>query len=66
MGACVRACVRVCVCVCSPSLRVVESTTSYTFQVQTGGIFLFPWHRNQIDRDRRVLVSVQKDTGKAG
>ena len=28
-----------------PSLRV---TTSYTFPVQTGGIFYFPWHRHQI------------------
>ena len=32
------------------SLRVVESTTSYTFPVQTGGIFYFPWHRHQIER----------------
>ena len=29
-------------------LRVVESTTRYTFPVQTGGIFYFPWHRHQV------------------
>ena len=28
---------------------IVESTTSYTFPVQTGGIFYFPWHRHQIE-----------------
>ena len=27
----------------------MESTTSYTFPVQTGGIFYFPWHRHQIE-----------------
>ena len=27
----------------------MESTTSYTFPVQTGGIFSFPWHRHQIE-----------------
>ena len=47
-----------------PSLRVVESTTSYTFPVQTGGIFYFPWHRHR--RERRLLVSPPKDTGKVG
>ncbi len=26
-------------------LECVESTTSYTFPVQTGGIFYFPWHQ---------------------
>ena len=26
----------------------MESTTSYTFPVQTGGIFYLPWHRHQI------------------
>ena len=30
-------------------LRVVESTTRYTFPVQTGGIFYFPWHRHQVE-----------------
>ena len=37
----------------------MESTTSYTFPVQTGGIFYFPWHRHQAGlesnaRPRRV------------
>ena len=36
----------------------MESTTSYTFPVQTGGIFYFPWHR----RDQQLLVSHPKDT----
>ena len=30
-------------------LRVVESTTSYTFPVLTGGIFYFPWDRRQME-----------------
>ena len=32
------------------SHRVVESSTSYTFPVQIGGIFYIPWHRHQIER----------------
>ena len=27
----------------------MESTTRYTFSVQTGGIFYFPWHEHQIE-----------------
>ena len=27
----------------------MESTTSHTLPVQTGGIFYFPWHRHQIE-----------------
>ena len=27
----------------------MESTTRYTFPVQTGGIFYFPGHRHQVD-----------------
>ena len=36
--------------------------------VRTGGIFYFLWHRHQYysRRDRRILVSPPKDTGKAG
>ena len=26
-----------------------ESTTSYTFPMQTGGIIYFPWHSHQIE-----------------
>ena len=38
---------------------------SYTFPVQTDGVFYFPWHRPD-SRDQRLLVSLPKDTGKVG
>ena len=34
----------------------------FTFPVQTGGIFYFPWHRHQIEGTPRLLVSPPKDT----
>ena len=47
--------------------RVVESTTvTHSRAEWTGGIFYFPWHRHLYRRDRRLLVSPPKDTGKAG
>ena len=39
---------------------VVESTTSYTFPVQTGGIFYFPWHRHQIEGTDGFSVSSKR------
>ena len=44
---------------------------SYTFPVQTGGIFYSPCHRHQTLESRQIeetngLVSPPKDTGKAG
>ena len=44
----------------------MESTTSYTFSVQTGGIFYFPWHRYQIEGTDGLLVPPPRDIGKAG
>ena len=39
---------------------------SYTFPVQTDGVFCFPWHRHQIEGTNGFLVSLPKDTGKVG
>ena len=50
----------------------MASTTGYTFTVRgevkdpTVVIFYFPWHRQRDRRDRQLLVSLPKDTGKAG
>ena len=44
----------------------MECTTSYTFPVQTGGVFYFPWHRHHIEGTDWFYVSPPKDTGKAG
>ena len=49
-----------------PSLDYnVESTTSYTFPVQTGGIFYFPWHIHQIEGTKAFSVS-KKTLAKRG
>ena len=41
-------------------LECVESTTSYTFPVQTGGIFYFPWHRHQIEGTNGFRCLIRK------
>ena len=38
----------------------MESTTSYTFPVQTGGIFYFPWHRHQIEGTNGFWCLIRK------
>ena len=40
----------------------MESTTCYTFPVQSGGIFYFPWHGHQIVGTNSFLLSPPKDT----
>ena len=35
---------------------IVESTTSYTFPVQTGGIFYFLWHRLYYRYEKKIIV----------
>ena len=39
-------------------------STSYTFPVQTGGIFYFPWHRHQIERPTAFSVSSERHRDK--
>ena len=39
----------------------MESTTSYTFPVQAGGIFYFPWHRHQIEGTDGFCFSVSSE-----
>ena len=46
--------------------RVVESTISYTFPVQTGGIFYFPWHRHQIEGTDICYCHLRKTLAKRG
>ena len=38
----------------------MESTTSYTFSVQTGGIFYFPWYRHQIEGTNGFQCLIRK------
>ena len=38
----------------------MESTTSYTFPVQTGGIFYFPWHGHQIEGTNGFQCLIRK------
>ena len=38
----------------------MESTTSYTFPVHTGGIFYFPWHRHQIEGTNGFQCLIRK------
>ena len=40
---------------------IVESTASYIFPVQTGGIFYVPWHRHHIEGTNGFLVSHPKN-----
>ena len=44
----------------------VESTTSYIFQLQTGGIFYFPRHRHQIEWTDGFVYLFRKDLAKRG
>ena len=40
----------------------MESTTSYTFPLQTGGIFYFPWHRHNTKQNGSTAFSVSSET----
>ena len=44
----------------------MESTTSYTFPVQTGGILYFPWHRHQIEGTDNFYCLLRKTLAKWG